>query len=323
MAPWQDRTALFDRLDRWAQKWPLRLCGLNLAAVAARGLRRAAAVRVTGLAAEMTYYAIISLVPLLTAVGAGLGFMERLLGSERVTDIEAALIEGLGVVFAREVTAEVLAPIVREVLREERTGIAVGGALVALLLAARVFRSAGRALDAAYEVEQPRRGAVSWLAALLLAITATVVVTLTLALLVVGPLLGSGRELAEALDLGQAFELAWAVGRWPVVFVIGVVFLGALYQLAPSVSHGWRASLPGAVLAMLGTVLVALGLRAYFEVVGARAIAPDEPADAVALVGQVLGGVLVGALWAWLTNVVVLLGGVINAELVAERNRRR
>lgn len=295
--------------------------GVNPVAVAARMPRRAVQVRVTGLAAEMTYYAIISLVPLLTAIGAGLGFLRRLLGADRVDEIEALLIDGFGVVFAPEVTADVLAPIIRGVLREERTGVAVAGALVALLLAARMFRSAGRALDAAYGIERPRRILAGWLVATLLALTATVVVTLTLALVVVGPLLGGAREVAEMLGMGPTFELAWAVGRWPLVFVIGVAFLGALYQLAPSVGHGWRATLPGAVLAMLGTVLVALGLRLYFEQVGARELAPDDPGDAVSLVGQVLGGVLVGALWAWLTNVVVLLGGVVNAELVTERRR--
>lgn len=317
----QERDGLFDRLERAAERSPWRLGGVNPAAVLARTPRRAVEVRVTGLAAEMTYYAIISLVPLLTAIGAGLGFMERLLGSERVVDIEAALIDGLGVVFAPDVTRDVLAPIIREVLRQERTGVAVAGALVALLLAARVFRSAGRALDAAYGVQQPRKALASWLAAILLALTATLVVTLTLALVVVGPLLGGGRVIAEALGMGPTFEVAWAVGRWPLVFVIGVAFLGALYQLAPSVAHGWRATLPGAVLAMIATVLVAFGLRAYFEMVGAREIAPEDPAETVSLVGQVLGGALVGALWAWLTNVVVLLGGVITAELVAERKR--
>lgn len=319
--PGEERTTLFDRLERAAQRFPLRLGGVNPVAVAARTPRRATRIRVTGLAAEMTYYAIISLVPLLTAIGAGLGFLGRLLGQERVAEIESVLIDALGVVFAPEVTADVLAPILRGVLQQERTAVAVAGALVALLLAARMFRSAGRALDAAYGIERPRPILASWLVAILLALTATVVVTFTLALVVVGPLLGGGREIAEALGMGATFELAWAVGRWPLVFVIGVAFLGALYQLAPSVAHGWRAAVPGAALAMVGTVLIALGLRLYFERVGAREIAPDEPAEAVSLVGQVLGGVLVGALWAWLTNVVVLLGGVVNAELVAERRR--
>lgn len=314
--------ALLEALDRWARRQPLRLAGVNPAAVITGALRRAAAVRVTGRAAEMAYYAIVSLVPLLTAVGASLGFLERLLGAERVAEIEAALIGALGVAFAADVTAEVLAPIVREVLREERTAVAAGGALIALLLVARVFRSAGMALDAAYGVAQPRRGLASWLAAVLLALAATVVVTLTLTALVVGPLLGGGRALAGALDLGPAFEVAWGLWRWPVVFLVGVAFLLALYRLASSTDHRWRAALPGAVVAMGGAVLVALGLRAYFAAAGPRVPAPEEPAAAVALAGQLLGGVLAGALWAWLTNVAVLLGGVLNAELAEARAGR-
>lgn len=49
-------------------------------------------VLVTGLAAEMAYYALLSLVPLLVALGVGLGLIAGLLGPERVRAIEDALI---------------------------------------------------------------------------------------------------------------------------------------------------------------------------------------------------------------------------------------
>lgn len=312
-------TALSARPRRSAPRRRARAAGARLRSVAEGTVRRAVAVRITGLAAEMTYYALVSLVPLLTAIGAGLGFLERLLGGQRVTDIEAALIDALGVVFAPEVTTDVIAPIVRDVLHEERTVLAVGGAMVALLLAARMFRSAGAALDTAYGVARPRTGVASWLVATLLALAATVVVTVTLTAVVVGPLLGGGQAIADTLALGQAFEFVWDVGRWPAVFLIGVVFLAALYQLAPAAGYGWRASLPGAVVATAGIVLVTLGVRGYFALVGAQTFTPEEPGEAVALVGQVLGGLLVAALWAWLTNVVVLLGGVLNAQIAATR----
>src|SRR5699024_2181944 len=50
----------------------------NVLAVGVGSVRRATRVRITGLAAEMSYYALISLVPLTTALGASLGSLERL-----------------------------------------------------------------------------------------------------------------------------------------------------------------------------------------------------------------------------------------------------
>src|SRR5690625_7620131 len=84
LAPLRDRTgdgpSVAERVEEWvAQRresrggWP--------ALVAVRSVRRATEVRITGLAAEMSYYALISLVPLLTALGASLGSLERVLGT--------------------------------------------------------------------------------------------------------------------------------------------------------------------------------------------------------------------------------------------------
>src|SRR5690606_28147660 len=70
------RAPLLTRLETWAQARSSSPRSPLLVTV--RAWRRAIDVRVTGLAAEMTYYGLISLVPLLTALGASLGFLERL-----------------------------------------------------------------------------------------------------------------------------------------------------------------------------------------------------------------------------------------------------
>ena len=62
------------------------MCGrqTNVLAAVVRTIFRAGDVRVTGLAAEMSYYALISIVPITTALGASLGFLQNIVGAAQI-----------------------------------------------------------------------------------------------------------------------------------------------------------------------------------------------------------------------------------------------
>ena len=70
-----------ERFEQRVARHRLRLRGRPLGLLSVRVARRFVEVRVTGLAAEMTYYLILSLVPLVTA----LGVLTRDVGRGRVT----------------------------------------------------------------------------------------------------------------------------------------------------------------------------------------------------------------------------------------------
>ncbi|MCL3862470.1 YihY/virulence factor BrkB family protein [Actinotalea sp. K2] len=311
----------FDRLEALAERHPWTVGRYNLPLVTVRGWRRVIDVRVTGLAAEMTYYAMISLIPLVTALGAALGYLERLVGAEQVQDIESTLVNALAEIFDQQVTADVLAPLVEGLLREERGGVAVSSLAVALWLASRMFRAAIRALDDAYTVPE-RRGLVSqWALGLGLALGAVLTSVVLLTLVVVGPLLGGGRVLAERLGQSQTFETVWGVARWPAVGLVCVAFLVVLYRYGPNVSNTWRDCLPGALLSTVSLVAVSVGFRAYLDAAGPTAPQVGQAGEAVTVAAQTIGVILAGVLWAWLSSIVVLTGGVVNAELQRERAR--
>lgn len=308
-------TTVFDRAEAFAVRHPLHLGRYNLALALMRGWRRVVDVRVTGLAAEMTYYAIISLLPLLTALGAMLGFLERLLGEEQVTRLELALVDVFTGVFEARLIEDVLAPLVAGVLREERSGLALGSLAVTLWLASRMFRAAIRALDDAYRVPERRSLAAQWTLGLGLSLGALLTLTLVLSTVVVGPLLGGGRQVAQWLGQDRTFEALWTLVQWPAVALVGVGFLVVLYRYGPNVVNTWRDGLPGAVLGMLALVGVAAALRAYLGVAGPAAPELGRPGEAVSVAAQTLGAALAAILWLWLSSIVVLAGGVINAEL--------
>lgn len=210
-----------ERVTARVDAFPWRLGRWNPVAVVVRSVLRASDVRITGLAAEMSYYALISLVPIATALGSSLGFLRRLLGDEQVEQIRASIVGGLTSIFAEQVAGNVLAPLVDGLLDEGRTSVAIGALLVTLYLASRLFRAAVRALDDAYRVESRRHVVAQYLLGVVFTIGALVTLVTIALLLVVGPLLGGGAAVAERLGLGDAFRVAWDVLRWPVALGLG------------------------------------------------------------------------------------------------------
>lgn len=310
------------RAIRFAERHPVRVRGRNVGALAVRSVVRAGEVRVTGLAAEMTYYALISLVPIATALGASLGYLRPLLGDEQVEQLRAQVVDGLTTVFAQQLATDVLSPLVDGLLDEQRGGFAIGALLVTLYLASRVFRAAVRALDDAYRVESRRNWWAQYLLGFAFTIGALITLVTVLLLVVVGPLFGTGAELADRLGLGTFFHTAWDVLRWPAVAVVTVAFLTLLYRYAPRIDTSWRRCLPGAIVGTVGVLLVSSGYTLYIRIAVPETPGADAGSAAVVqAAAQMLGLVLAGALWIWLCSIVVLVGGVIGAEIDAARRR--
>jgi membrane protein len=303
------------RIERWSRNHPMQVGGISMSRLTLRVVESFMEVRAMGLAAEMTYYALLSLFPLIGALGASLGFIERLVGPEQALEMEAFIIGSLDLVFSAEATADVVAPLVAGLIREERAGFAVGSFLVTMFLASRIFRSAIDTLDSAYNVEERRSFLALWGLGLLFSVCAILAAAILIAMVVVGPLLGGGRAIAEWLRLGTAFEWVWAIARWPVVFAAATAFLSLLYRFGPNARCTWRESLPGAIVGMFLLVLVATGFRLYIGATGLQSPVITDADDAVLLALQGFGALMAVLLWIWLSAMVVLTGGVVNAEL--------
>jgi membrane protein len=310
------------RVQEWAAKRGLRIRGHNPWLIVARVAGRFQEVRVMGLGAEMAYYALVSIIPLVATIGAAMGTLERVLGTAQVRQLEDVLVQSLDRVFSPELTMTVMEPLVRGLLAEERTGFAIGGLLVTLWLAGGAFRAAIRALDDAYRVPERRGTLYQWAVAYGLTAGAVAGLVILLALVVVGPLLGGGHRIAAMLGLGPAFQLAWATARWLVVLVAAIAYMAWVYRIGPNVQNAWRDCVPGAILAAVGTLLITIAFRAYLELAGPAVPAVGDPGAAVQVVSQTIGAVLAAVLWIWLVSCAVLTGGVFNAELDRSRGIR-
>ena len=87
-----------------------------------------------------------------------------------------------------------------------------------------MFGAAVRALDDSYGVESRRNIVAQYALGLVFTVGAIATMVTGALLIVVGPLLGDGKQIAESLGFGDAFQLAWDWLRWPVAFGIGLMF---------------------------------------------------------------------------------------------------
>jgi len=169
------------------------------------------------------------------------------------------------------------------------------------------LEAARRALNVAFHSSQGR----SFVRRKLVDIGSTVVLMTLILTSTVMVFVGGGfaEDLLGFLGLGPAVAKAWSIVRWPAAVGVAMLAFSFIYYVTPDVQHrSLRWITPGAVVGVLVWLGASIGFALYVERLG----------DVGAVYGAFAGAIiLVG--WLWLSNVALLLGAVLNAELERER----
>jgi membrane protein len=256
----------------------------------------------TDWAAALTYYAVLSLFPALIALVSIVG----LIGDpEEVTDTLTEIVTSLGPSSAADTFS---GPI--ESITSNR---GAAGVLLVLGLATAVWTASAyvgafmRASNVIYEVDE---GRPFWrLRPLQLVVTLVCIVLLALtvvALVATGPVAGA---IGGALGVSDQAVTVWNIAKWPVLLLVVLTIVAILYYVSPNARlRGFRWITSGAVLAVVLWILASVAFAFYVANFGSY----DKTYGT-------LGGVVTFLVWLWITNVAVLLGAELNAEL--ERTR--
>jgi len=260
--------------------------------------------RVGGLAAEIAFFALLGFFPTVIVLAAALGSVDGILGESTAVDVENWLVGQLIDIFG----ANNVDRTVTELFDSSNSGAFTIGALLAVYAASRGFVAVVRALDVAYDHKQQRNWLSTRLVGFGLTLLTVLVAAVVLILIVVGPLIGEGGELAEKLGVDGWFTVLWDWVRWPFVFTVLVGWATTVYHLAPNHRSPWKLEIPGAVVASVWWAAVSLGFNAYLDV---------ATSGANAIFG-LLGGALSLLFWLYLMAMGLLLGAEINS-LTASR----
>ena len=277
-----------------------------------RGARRH---RTTGHAAEMAFFAVLTLVPSTIAVGSALGLSKQIVGAGPVAQAEEAASGAVRVLMGPQLADNVITPFVHAQLTQPHRDVALGALLIAWWLASHLFMATSHALDDCYGVRDHRPTFVQRFIALAFALGSVAVVAVTVEMMVTGPLGQMTGEPAKALGIEGAYSSVWAVVRWPIGLALVVGFLICLYRFSANVRHGWRDCLPGAVAGAILWIAAAVAFRLTAGVRDWSGVASNDPS--VTLIGQAVNAVVSTVLWAYLASIAILLGGELNAVLRA------
>lgn len=161
-------------------------------------------------------------------------------------------------------------------------------------------------LNTVYNVKESR---VLWKAAvtaIFLTTGATVFVVISVTLILAGESLS--QWIADVVGLSWLFTFWWAILQWPITFLFMLLATSLIYFWAPNIEHTWQWITPGSVLAVSLWIGVSLAFKFYVE----KLINYD-------VVYGSITGVIVLMIWLYLSGLVLLVGGELNAVLESEK----
>ena len=255
----------------------------------------------TDLAAALTYYSVLALFPAAIAILSLVGLVGQ---GPQTVDTLLQILRDIGATGA----ADTLEPTLTELSRTQNAGIGlILGLALALWSASGYVGAFGRGMNRIYEVPE---GRPIWkLRPAMLVITLiTVVLTalVGLSLVLTGP---AAKAVGDAVGLGDTAVMVWNIAKWPVLLAVVILIVALLYYATPNVKQPrFRWVSVGAVVAILTWIVASAAFGFYV----ANFSSYNRTYGSLA-------GVVVFLLWLWLTNLALLFGAELDAEL--ERGR--
>lgn len=252
---------------------------------------------VFGRAAQLSYYFLLALFPLLIFLTSVMGLV---IGTE--TGIRQNLFSYLSRVMP-PAAFQLIESTMQEVAAASSGSKISFGILAALWAASNGMGAITEALNVAYDVKETRPWWKQRLTAIGLTIALSVLIITALVIVL------SGGKIADSLAanyaLGSVFTWTWKILQWPIVMAAMLFAFAMIYYFAPDVrDQKWVWITPGAVLGVTLWLLVSFGFRLYLNYFNSYS----------ATYGS-LGAVIILMLWLFFTGAAVLIGGEVNAEM--------
>ncbi|MGE7907001.1 YihY/virulence factor BrkB family protein [Peribacillus sp. NPDC094092] len=248
--------------------------------------------RVTGLAAEQAYYYLLALFPLLILLLSILPYLN--------IDTQTAL-DTIKTFMPAE-TMEVVEKNIVNILSERNGGLLTFGFLGTIWSASNGMNAFIHSMNIAYDVEETRNFIKARFISILLTLGLVVAFIVMLGLPVFGKVIID--LLQQVIPIPEETQILFSLLRWVIAVVVISLVLAFLYRFAPNKSFPIKHVIPGAVTATVLWLGISLGFSFYVS----------NFANYSSTYGS-LGGVIILMLWLYLSGLIFVIGGEINAIL--------
>jgi len=251
--------------------------------------------RVTGLAAEAAFFAVLSVPPLVFALAGAIGFVSERFTATQIDDVRNAVLEISRQALTDRAVDKIIEPTINEVLRGGRYDVISIGFVLALWSGSRALNVFVDTITIMHGLGGHRGIVQTRALSFVLYVLAMVTGAISLPLVVAGPTLVD-RVLPDRLDVLNNLY-------WPVVLAICICFLATLYHVSVPVRTNWSFNLPGAAFALFCWIAGSYVLRWVLTVTAAESRSIYGP----------LAAPIAVLLWLYLLALAVLIGAAVNA----------
>lgn len=251
--------------------------------------------RVTGLAAEAAFFAILSLPPLIFALAGSVGFIIDRFSSAQIDSIRNSVIELSSQALTPDTVDDIIRPTLDDVLSGGRFDVISIGFILALWSGSRALNVFVDTITIMYGLGGQRGIIRTRALAFVLYVLGMIIGVVTIPMVVAGPHLVD-RIISERFD---ALNLLY----WPIVIFLGVCFLATLYHVSVPVRTAWRYNLPGSVFTLFCWIVGSALLRIFLV---------STAQGSTSIYGPLAAPIAI-LLWLYVLSIAVLIGAALNA----------
>jgi len=251
--------------------------------------------RVTGLAAEAAFFAVLSMPPLIFALAGSIGFVFQQFNEAELSGLRGTVLDMAGRVLTPAAVNQVIKPTLNQVLQGGRYDVASIGFILSLWSGSRALNVFVDTITIMYGLSGHRGIVRTRATSFVLYVLGMITGVVTIPLIVAGPTLVR-KVVPEQLDFLNSMY-------WPTVLVLCICFLATLYHVSVPVRTKWRFNLPGAVFTMICWLFGSYLLRV---------ILVGTAANSTSIYGPLAAPIAI-LLWLYILSLAVLIGAALNA----------
>ncbi len=252
---------------------------------------------IPGRSAQLSYYFLLALFPLLIFVSTLVAYF---FSAERRAYFR--LIDYLDRVMP-QAAFELLSAALKQIREQPGTGQLTFGLILSVWVASSGMEAIIEGLNVAYAVREARPWWRRRLLAIALTISLGVFVAMVLLLIVASRAVASG--IGRYFPIFERIARISSVAQWAAGIFFLMLALTLIFRFAPNIPHErWEANLPGAVLSLVCWIIASAGLKFYLLEFGTfnRTYGP-------------LGAVIVLMIWLYVSGAAILIGGELNSVI--------
>ena len=252
--------------------------------------------RVTGLAAEAAFFAVLSLPPLIFALAGSIGYVFARFSDTQVGEVRNAVLDLASQALTPQTVNSIIKPTLDGVLSGGRYDVISIGFVLALWSGSRALNVFVDTITIMYGLGGHRGIVRTRMLSFLLYVLGLITGVISIPLVLAGPTLVKDLMPDRLTFINSVY--------WPTVIVLCICFLATLYHVSVPVRTKWRFNLPGAVFTLFCWVFGSAMLRVVLV---------GTARESTSIYGPLAAPIAV-LLWLYLLSIAVLIGAALNAS---------